>query len=204
MSAALRTAARLAPRKKATNPSLGRSPLGPNRDRHRDGARPGREWQRQREERELHRIAVAARRFRALVPFVVGMGFRRSQEAPAAERHHGPPGDAQSVDRNAEKAQNIGAGPQSAEHDRERVEANEGRGLLLVGLREVPGHPIEDERPADRVDDREQRGKGEQESGICRGGEVAPIRTEKLFHAAPDPMSETSHIIPNLLGSVAR
>ena len=132
----------------------------------------------------LHRVACVLPA--ALLPLVVlpvRVLVARGQQLPAAERDHGPAGDAQSVDRNAEEVEHVGAGPQRAEHDQERVEADASGDLLRVRGREVLGEAVEDQRAADRVDDREQRREGEQEGDIRRRREAAPIRADDLFHS---------------------
>ena len=126
MIAALAIAASVTPTKKASAWALSARPLRPQRDRDRDRAGPGGEGQGEREEGDLLRVVPGVPgRQRLVVRLAVGMLVAGVQELPAAERDDRAAGDAQGVDRDAEEAQHIGAAPQGAEHDRERIDADE-------------------------------------------------------------------------------
>ena len=114
------------------------------------------------------------------------MRIARGQELETTQRDHRPTADPQGVDRDAEEGQDVGPGPQRPEHDQERIEADPRRDLRSIQGAEVLGEAIKDQRPADRIDDREQGRESDQKCGIRCRGEAAPVRhAQDVLHARP-------------------
>jgi hypothetical protein len=79
----------------------------------------------------------------------------RLQHAPPPRRDHETTGDPQRAQGDAEETQEIGAGPERDEQQHHRIEANLAGQFAPLGMAAACRNLGEDQRAADRIDDRE-------------------------------------------------